>query len=233
MSHDLIRQLEECLATPYDMRRGRKPPQSDRISMNHGGVIYDGTVLYADIVDSTALGESFGSIGAAKIIQSCVLGVCRLVSDWNGAVTAYDGDRVMAVFGGEHQENSAVGCAFTTAYLVQHVLNPMVNKAFGLPSRARHVRCCCGIDAGEMLAVKIGLRGNTDVLWSGRPANYAAKLCAHRKPARCTVITGRVFQRLDADLKRSEGTTHWQRFTCAKVGMDVFGSNAVLPIKGV
>ncbi|MFN7614451.1 MAG: adenylate/guanylate cyclase domain-containing protein [Phycisphaerae bacterium] len=215
------------------MRRGRKPPQTDRISMNDGGVIYDGTVLYADIVDSTALGESFGSIGAAKIIQSCVVGVCRLVSDWNGVVTAYDGDRVMAVFGGDDQENNAVSCAFSLAYLVEQVLNPLINEAFRLPSTARHLRCCCGIDTGEMLAVKIGLRGNTDLLWSGRPANYAAKLCAHRKPARCTVVTGRVFQRLDADLKRSNAATYWQRFTCAAIKMEVFGSNAVLQIKGV
>ena len=126
-----------------------------------------------------------------------------------------------------------MACAFTLAYLVRRALNPMINKTFGKPPMARHLRCCCGIDTGEMLAVKIGLRGNTDLLWSGRPANYAAKLCAHRKPVRCTVITGRVFQRLTDELKRSADASYWQRFTCDGIDMAVFGSDTVMPIEGV
>lgn len=233
MSHDLIDKLEDCFDTPYDVRLGRKTPHADRLSMKDGGVIYDGTVLYADIVGSTALGGRFGYDGAAKIIQSFVLGASRLVTDWDGDVTAYDGDRVMAVFGGDDQEQNAVACALSLAYLVRRALNPMINKTFGKPPMARHLRCCCGIDTGEMLAVKIGLRGNTDLLWSGRPANYAAKLCAHRKPVRCTVITGRVFQRLTDELKRSADASYWQRFTCDGIDMAVFGSDTVMPIEGV
>jgi class 3 adenylate cyclase len=233
MSQDLIERLEDCFDTPYNVRLGRKTPHADRLSMKDGGVIYDGTVLYADIVGSTALGGRFGYDGAAKIIQSFVLGASRLVTDWDGDVTAYDGDRVMAVFGGDDQEQNAVACAFSLAYLVRRVLNPMINKRFRKSLLARHLRCCCGIDTGEMLAVKIGLRGNTDLLWSGRPANYAAKLCAHRKPVRCTVITGRVFQRLTDELKRSADVSYWQRFTCDRIDMAVFGSDTVMPIEGV
>jgi class 3 adenylate cyclase len=109
----------------------------------------------------------------------------------------------------------------------------LINRVFGKASIARHLRCCCGIDTGEMLAVKIGLRGNTDLLWSGRPANFAAKLCANRDPHYSTVITGRVFQQLDERLKRNGDTALWRRFRCAGVNMAVFGSNALTPIRGV
>jgi class 3 adenylate cyclase len=233
MSHDLIDKLEDCFDTPYDVRLGRKTPHADRLSMKDGGVIYDGTVLYADIVGSTVLGGRFGYDGAAKIIQGFLLGASRLVTEWDGDVTAYDGDRVMAVFGGDDQEQNAVACAFSLAYLVRRALNPMINRRFSKPAIARHLRCCCGIDTGEMLAVKIGLRGNTDLLWSGRPANFAAKLCAQRQPTHSTVITGRVFQRLADDLKRSGDASFWKRFKCDGIDMVVFGSDTVMPIQGV
>jgi|GEM_PF-2326652 class 3 adenylate cyclase len=109
----------------------------------------------------------------------------------------------------------------------------MINRRFSKPAIARHLRCCCGIDTGEMLAVKIGLRGNTDLLWSGRPANFAAKLCAQRQPTHSTVITGRVFQRLADDLKRSGDASFWKRFKCDGIDMVVFGSDTVMPIQGV
>lgn len=229
MSQELVDKLESCFSTPFAARMGRKTPHPDRVSLKDGGIIYDGTVLYADIVGSTKLGERFGYDGAAKIIQSFLLGASHLVSDWDGDVTAYDGDRVMAVFGGDDQEQNAVACAFSLAYLVRKVINPLINQTFGKPAMARHLQCCCGIDTGEMLAVKIGVRGNTDLLWSGRPANFAAKLCAHRKPSYGTVITAKVYQRLTDELKRDGETAHWKRFQCEAVDMAVYGSHEVMP----
>jgi len=208
-------------------------PHPDRLNLKDGGIIYDGTVLYADIVGSTALGVRFGYDGAAKIIQSYLLAASRLAVDWDGDVTAYDGDRVMAVFGGDEQEQNAVDCAFSLAHVVRRVLNPMINQTFGKPRLARHLVSCCGIDTGEMLAVKIGLRGNTDLLWSGRPANFAAKLCAHREPAYDTVITGKVFQRLGEAQTRSRGVAIWKRFKCNGLGTMVLGSRLGVSDDGV
>jgi class 3 adenylate cyclase len=116
MSHTLIAKLENCFDTPFDVRWGRKTPHPDRLSMRDGGISYDGTVLYADIVKSTVLGDRFGYDGAAKIIQAFLLGASCLIGDWNGDVTAYDGDRLMAVFGGDDQEQNAVSCAFALTY---------------------------------------------------------------------------------------------------------------------
>lgn len=234
MAHALVEKLQVCYSTPFEAKLGRKTPHPDRVPLKNGGTIYEGTVLYADVVGSTRLGERFGYDGAAKIIQSFLLGASHLVGDWEGDVTAYDGDRLMAVFGGDYPEQNAVACAFSLNYLVRKCINPLINQAFGKPQMAKHLRCCCGIDSGEMLAVKIGLRGNTDLLWSGRPANFAAKLCAHRKPLYRTVVTARVYQQLNEGLKRDDkGTPFWSRFVCDPVGMAVFASDDEMPIRGV
>lgn len=232
MLDDLVQRLEECFDTPFDMRLGRKTPHVDRLSLKSGGVVYDGTVLYADVVGSSTLGERFGYEGSAKIIQGFLLAASRLVTAWEGTVTAYDGDRVMAVFGGDDQEDNAVATALSLTYVIRHHLNPILNDAFGKPSIARHLVHCCGIDAGDMLAVKVGMRGHTDLFWSGRPANLAAKLCSHRKPAFATIITSRVFQSIDPDLKRSSDTAYWKRFPCSSAGMTVLGTNEEMDIGG-
>jgi class 3 adenylate cyclase len=237
VAQTIAERIDACLSTPFQPTEGRKVPHPDRIALKDGGSVYDGTVLYADLVESTALGARFGYEPAAKIIQSFLLGASAMIRFAGGYVTAYDGDRVMAVFGGDAQEKSAVACSLSIAHLVQHEINPRVSSMLnqrGWHRRRRWVRCCCGVDAGDMLAVKVGLRGNTDLLWSGRPANFAAKLCALRgQTFYRTVITERVYHQLPEELKRSPDGPLWSRFRCPAVGMRVFGSNATIPTDGV
>lgn len=233
MSYDLRERLEEVLSNDYQVRFAKKTPHPDRVPLKQGAAIYEGTVLYSDIVGSTALGDHFGYDDAAKILQAFLLGASHLVKFWDGDITAYDGDRLMAVFGGPDQEDNAVDCAFSMAYLTREILSPMIDQTFQQESGTTDFKCCCGVDSGELFAVKIGLRGNTDLLWSGRPANLAAKLCAHRNPFYQTVITGRVFQHLSDETKRSHTGSFWERLYSPQVNMNVFGSHRTTPIPGV
>lgn len=223
MSQTLADQLFDCLNTPIQAREGRLIPHPDRVTLRDGGVFFDGAVLYSDLVASSLLSVTFGDGGAAKIIQAFVLGCSHIVGRYEGEITAYDGDRVMAVFGGTDKEDDAVSAALEISFMVNEVLNDLVEHVLG---RSANVHHCSGVDCGDMLAVKVGRRGNADLLWSGRPANLAAKLCMNRSPVYSTIVTARVHQRLSDRLKYDgRGSSHWKRFGCKSVDMQVLGTN--------
>jgi class 3 adenylate cyclase len=101
---------------------------------------------------------------AAKIIRS--EGV---------VVTAYVGDRVMAVYLGNHKNTSAVRSALKIHYAVGSLINPAQQSAYSTDYTLKHV---VGIDTSNLFAAKTGVRGANDLVWVGRAANYAAKLSA-------------------------------------------------------
>ena len=232
MRRDIVDKVEECLSTRFDVRTGRKVPNVSRLTFKSDGVVYDGTVLYSDVVGSTKLGSQVGYDVTAKIIQAFMIGTSALITELDGRVTAFDGDRAMAVFDGDDQEQTAVSCAFQITYFVSEILNPLISKHLSERPLPEPLRCCSGVDAGEMFVVKVGHRGNNDLLWSGRPANFAAKLSAHRKPFFSTVITHRVFSQLGTDLTRVHEKAIWKKFNCDGIGMHVYGTDTGMQFKG-
>lgn len=49
-----------------------------------------------------------------------------------------------------------------------------------------------GVDTSDILVARVGVRGDNDLVWVGRAANYAAKLCAMNKGYQ-TYITASVY----------------------------------------
>jgi class 3 adenylate cyclase len=92
-----------------------------------------------------------------------------------GAITSYDGDRVMSIFIGDTQCTPAARCALKLNYVVQNVLNPAFKRQY--TDDALVVRQVVGIDVSSINAARTGVRGGNDIVWVGRAANYAAKLC--------------------------------------------------------
>jgi class 3 adenylate cyclase len=70
-----------------------------------------GTVLYADLSDSTGLVKSHEKEFAAEIYKSYVYSAARLIRNASGSVTAFDGDRVMGVFMGDNNWSVATRVA--------------------------------------------------------------------------------------------------------------------------
>ena len=57
-----------------------------------------------------------------------------------------------------------------------------------------------GIDTSRVLACRIGVRNDNDLVWVGRAANYAAKL-SNLNEGYPIYITGSVFDRLNESAK--------------------------------
>lgn len=156
--------------------QGRVVPEPDSPNLTQGntGVRLDATVLYADIDGSTSMVDKLSATRAAEYYKAYLECAAKILKSNSGVITAYDGDRVMAIFMGDAQVADAVKSALQLNWAVAHIINPIFEGVY----QANHLtlRHTVGIDSSEILAAKIGVRVDNDVVWVGPAANYAAKL---------------------------------------------------------
>lgn len=166
-----------------------------RLNANHAKKI-DAAVLYADLSGSTAMVDSMPWQFSAEMYKIYLRGASRLINDGGGSITAYDGDRVMAIFTGNNKETDAVRVAMKINGVVERLLRPAIAKQYAATQfRLSHV---IGIDASELRAARIGVRGDSDIVWVGRAANHAAKLSSISSAP--IWITKPVYDKLGQDL---------------------------------
>ena len=67
-----------------------------------------------------------------------------------------------------------------------------------------------GVDTSELFVARTGIRGSNDLVWVGRAANYAAKLCSLSSDYSARV-TASVYNVLHQSVKYSnDGTLMWE-----------------------
>jgi class 3 adenylate cyclase len=156
--------------------QGRVVPDNDSPNLTQGnrGVRLNATVLYADIAGSTTMVDTLSATRAAEYYKAYLDCAAKILKNNGGVITAYDGDRVMAMFMGDAQVKDAVTSALQLNWAVEQLINPIFDDIY----KANHLtlRHTVGIDSSEILAAKIGVRLDNDVVWIGPAANYAAKL---------------------------------------------------------
>ena len=111
---------------------------------------------------------------AAEYYKAFLYCAARLIRANSGTITAYDGDRVMAIFMGGQKCQEAVRTALELKTAVMDILNPEFAGVYR--DSHRLLRHTVGIDTGLILAAKTGVRDDRDVVWVGPAANYASKL---------------------------------------------------------
>lgn len=131
----------------------------------------------------------------------------------------------MAVFLGDNKETSAVRTAMKISYAVHEIINPSLKEQYpGKTYRLKHV---IGIDTSKLFVARTGIRNDNDLVWVGRAANYAAKLC-NRNGSYSIYITRKVFESIDEEAKYG-GENHslmWsQEAWTERNNMKIYGSN--------
>ncbi|MBU2772627.1 adenylate/guanylate cyclase domain-containing protein [Acidithiobacillus ferrooxidans] len=191
---DLSGQVDTFFSEKWETEDARCVPESESLRLSNHAKKLDAVVLYADLADSTRLVDAHRPEYVTRIYKAYLHCAAQIIKNNSGTITAYDGDRVMAVYIGKNKETNAVITAMKLNFMVGEVFN----KKYKL--KLRHV---VGIDKSDLFASKIGVRGDNDVVWIGRAANYAAKLSSCSDAYSC-YITGSVFAAMDEKLKVSE-----------------------------
>lgn len=195
---ELIAEADDTLRTKWETRDGRQVPDTEDIQLGNDAVSIDGTVLYADMTDSTGLVDGYKPLFAAKIYKTYLAGASKIIRESDGAITAFDGDRVMAVFHGDRKNTSAAKTALKINAFVQ-ALNKTIKVVY--PNTSYSLRQAVGIDTSNLFIARTGLRNYNDLVWVGRAANHAAKLCALGDVSFPTHITQDVFTKLAKEAK--------------------------------
>lgn len=199
-------------------------PDPTDIRLDNDAVQIDGTVLYADLAESTSMVMSYRPSVAAEIYKMYLDCTARVIRHRGGIITAYDGDRIMAVFAGDNKESRAACAGLHIHYCMLNIINPILRSKY--VDITQPIRQSVGIDTGQLFVARIGIRGSNDLVWVGRPANYAAKLSAVRNGDYGTWITGDVYERLSSDLRWSHQyqRTLWEPWRWHTYEIDVYAS---------
>lgn len=182
----------------WETRDGRVVPVPQNLGLGNDAVKLNATVLYADMADSTKLVDSSPPYFAAEVYQSYLTCAAKIVKANGGTITAYDGDRIMAVFIGESKDSKSVKTALQINGAVHDVINPSLIRQY--PNSAYRLRHVIGIDTSPLFVARIGVRNDNDAVWVGRAANYAAKLAAINED-NTIFITTEVFSQLGDSAK--------------------------------
>ena len=126
-----------------------------------------------------------------------------------------DGDRIMAVYLGDSKNSDAARTALKVNYSVREIINPAIKDQY--PRSSYTVRHVVGIDTSNLFVARIGVRGDNDLVWVGRAANYAAKLSdGAGAPSQ---ITADVYNRLKESSKYGkDGQNMWVQTTAPELG---------------
>lgn len=200
LKDELEKHVSAVYRAKWEERDGNVVPGDDSLTLANDAVKLKATVLYADLADSTKLVDSQAAFFSAEIYKTFLHCAAKIVRSEDGAITAYDGDRLMAVYIGDLKNTRAVRSALKIQYAVYNIINPAQQAIYTkIGFTMKHV---VGVDTSELFVAKTGVRGANDLVWVGRAANYAAKLSSLPN-SYSTYITKEVYGAMIDDLKTS------------------------------
>ncbi len=229
---DLQSNVHQFLKAQWTRTEGRVVPEPEAIGMGNDGVeLKQAVCLYADLADSTGLVNAFHDWFAAVVYKSFLHCAVKIIRSEGGAVTSFDGDRVMGIFVGSDRFNAAARTALKINWATSQMVEPAIKATWKDQSvQALQIRHTVGIDARRVLAARTGARGSNDIVWIGRAANYAAKLATWRDPRLPTLITADVFASLSGAARDANGTCMWIKDARTIGGCGVYSSAYYMPM---
>jgi class 3 adenylate cyclase len=215
ISEDLAAAVANIFGEQWTKREGRKVPEAEDLPLGNTGVELEGVVLYADLSGSTQMVDNKTKEFSAEIYKTYLHCAAKIVQDEGGVVTAYDGDRLMAVFIGDTKNSSAARTGLKINHAVKKIINPALKAQY--PKTTFSVQQVVGIDRSDLLVSRTGVRGANDLVWVGRAANHAAKL-TELSADHPTWITHAVYSALVDDVKASQGKPMWEERSWTSMG---------------
>jgi class 3 adenylate cyclase len=208
LKEDLEKEVAAVFLAKWDEREGNIVPNDKSLTLANDAVKLDATVLYADLADSTKMVAGHAAFFSAEMYKTFLHCAAKIIRSEDGVITAYDGDRVMAVYIGELKNTRAVRSALKINFASTHIINPAQQAVYTKSNfTLKHV---VGVDTSEVFVAKTGVRGANDLVWVGRAANYAAKLASlpHVFP---TYLTKEVHDAMLNDLRvHTDGRMIWE-----------------------
>lgn len=223
LKEELQASAKSTFTAAWEETQGRVVPSPENLQLGNISVkLTNAVVFYSDLNGSTKMVDDKKWEFSAEIYKTFLHCAAKIVRSESGEITAYDGDRIMAIFIGDDKCDRAVRAALKLKWAVANIITPEMKKIY--VSTDFVIRQNTGIDMSDLRAARTGVRGSNDLVWVGRAANYAAELTDF--PAEYpTRITKAVYDGLSQDSKTSAGKPMWEERTwTAMNGMTIYRS---------
>lgn len=207
LKEDITQQVDEYLSGNYDIEEVDYIPEIGDITFGNRGLKIDATVLYIDIRRSTEIADAHRRQTVAKIHKSFLYTASKIAVANEGCIRSFGGDSILAFWreNYKHEVSQAVKAAMQMKYMLSEVLGGRFRKYdevdFGI-----------GIDWGEILAVKSGLKrdpNNNDLVWIGTPVNFAVRLGDSASSPNHVRISEDVYDNLEDHVKYGNEKNNW------------------------
>lgn len=208
LKDDLFKEVKDTFSSKWEKQSTASVPAPEdlRLNANHAKDLETATVLYADLDGSTNMVDNNDWSFSAEVYKTYLRCAAEVIRSESGVITAYDGDRVMAIFTGETKNTTAVRCALKINYAVCEIIRPALKAQY--PSKDFTLKHVVGIDTSRLCTARIGVRGDNDLVWIGRAANYAAKLTTLSEKS--TWITKSVYDSMKNEVKFCNSVNMWE-----------------------
>jgi class 3 adenylate cyclase len=194
----------------WEETEGRVVPAPENVGLGNKAILLKkAVVFYADLNGSTNMVDEKKWEFSAEIYKSFLHCAAKIVRSESGDITAYDGDRIMAIFVGDAKCDRAVRSALKLKWAVTNIIMPQMKGYYSTDFTIEHN---VGIDISDLRAARTGVRGSNDLVWVGRAANHAAKLTelSSDYPTR---ITKEVYDGLSQNLRVNSNKLMWENRT--------------------
>lgn len=227
LADDLKAEVTKIFKSQWTERDGRSVPEQSSIGLGNDAVLLDAVVLYADLAESTAMVDHFESAFAAEVYKAYLHCCAKVIRAEGGEITAYDGDRVMAVYVGDSKNTSAARTALKLNHIRLKIVQPAIVAQY--PDTKFVLRHAVGVDSSKLRVARTGIRGANDLVWVGRAANHAAKMSSlsHEYPSR---ISAEVFGCLREELKTTNGQPMWEAANWTDMNRTIYRSTWTWPV---
>lgn len=215
LADDLEKEVRKTFNTSWTEETTEDVPDPEDLLLNsnHSKKIEEATILYADLDGSTNMVDTLSWQKAAEIYKCYLRCASEIIRSEGGAITAYDGDRVMAVYTGGSKNTTAVRTAMKINRAVLQIIRPAYAAQY--PQSTFTIKHVIGIHKSILRTARIGVRGDNDIVWVGSAANHAAKLTALSENA--IWITESVYNNMSASVmyvdEQTKDKNMWRQYT--------------------
>ena len=151
-SNEILRDIKNMFNNKWNEVESNTIPEIDDVALSKNeSVKLSATVLYVDMRNSTKLVSEWKVFFSTKIYKIFLWAASKVIQKMGGHITAFDGDRVMAIFIGNCKNTTAVKTAMKIKYLILQINKEILKDTnytidFGI-----------GIDTGLIFATRTGI----------------------------------------------------------------------------
>src|ERR1700732_4805691 len=126
LKDDLIKEVTHTFKAQWEEQETTSVPDPENVKLNSNDAkdLKQATVLYADLDGSTNMVDTQDWHFSAEVYKAYLRCASEIIRGEGGAITGYDGDRVMAIFIGKQKNTAAVRCALKINFAAHHIIRP-------------------------------------------------------------------------------------------------------------